>query len=391
MPLILAPGREKSLRRRHPWIFAGAVARNTPTFAPGAVMDVCDAQGAWLARAGVSPASQIRARVWTFDPDEPVDAAFFLRRLHAAVARRRRLPDFTASTGWRMVFAESDGLPGLVVDVYGAVVVFQIVTAGMEAWREAVVAAMQAVFPDEVLVERSDAAVRGKEGLGPRGQVVRGSLPERVFFEEHGIRMEVDVLHGHKTGMYLDQRDNRQAVRRAASGARVLNCFCYTGGFGLAALAGGAAHVTQVDVSAPALALAKRHAEAHGWAAKVEHVEADVFAFLRAQVQAGARYDLIVLDPPKFIEAKAAIPRGCRGYKDINYWALRLLAPEGQLFTFSCSGLLEESLFQKVVADAALDAGVEARILARLTQAADHPVLTSFPEAAYLKGLHLMV
>jgi len=391
MPLILAPGREKSLRRRHPWIFAGAVARNTPTFAPGAVVDVCDAQGAWLARAGVSPASQIRARVWTFDPDEPVDAAFFLRRLHAAVARRRRLPDFTASTGWRMVFAESDGLPGLVVDVYGAVVVFQIVTAGMEAWREAVVAAMQAVFPDEVLVERSDAAVRGKEGLGPRIQVERGSLPERVFFEEHGIRMEVDVLRGHKTGMYLDQRDNRQAVRRAASGARVLNCFCYTGGFGLAALAGGAAHVTQVDVSAPALALAKRHAEAHGWAAKVEHVEADVFTFLRAQVQAGARYDLIILDPPKFIEAKAAVARGCRGYKDINYWALRLLAPGGQLFTFSCSGLLEESLFQKVVADAALDAGVEARILARLTQAADHPVLTSFPEAAYLKGLHLMV
>ncbi|MBZ4685799.1 MAG: domain containing protein [Desulfomicrobiaceae bacterium] len=390
MPLILVPGREKSLRRRHPWIFAGAVARNTPTFAPGAVVDVCDAQGTWLARAGVSPASQIRARVWTFDPDEPVDAAFFLRRLHAAVARRRRLPDFTASTGWRMVFAESDGLPGLVVDVYGAVVVFQIVTAGMEAWREAVVAAMQAVFPDEVLVERSDVSVRGKEGLGPRIQVARGSLPERVFFEEHGIRMEVDVLRGHKTGMYLDQRDNRQAVRRAASGARVLNCFCYTGGFGLAALAGGAAHVTQVDVSAPALALAKGHAEAHGWAAKVEHVEADVFSFLRAQVQAGARYDLIVLDPPKFIEAKAAVARGCRGYKDINYWALRLLAPGGQLFTFSCSGLLEESLFQKVVADAALDAGVEARILARLTQAADHPVLTSFPEAAYLKGLHLM-
>lgn len=391
MPLILAPGREKSVRRRHPWIFAGAVARQSPAFSPGAVVDVCDVQGRWLARAGVSPASQIRARVWTFDPDEAVDAAFFLHRLEAAVARRRCLPDFAACTAWRMVFAESDGLPGLVVDVYDAVVVFQILTAGMEAWRQAVVAAVETVFPDCCLVERSDASVRGKEGLTPRVQVVRGSLPERLFVEEHGIRMEVDVLHGHKTGMYLDQRDNRQAVRRAASGARVLNCFCYTGGFGMAALAGGATHVTQVDVSAPTLALAKRHAEAHGWAAKVEHVEADVFAFVRAQVQAGERYDLIVLDPPKFIDAKAAIPRGCRGYKDINYWAFRLLAPGGQLFTFSCSGLLEADLFQKVVADAALDADVEARILARLTQAPDHPVLTSFPEAAYLKGLHLMV
>ncbi len=391
MSLILAPGRESSLRRRHPWIFAGAIARQPQDLAPGAVVDVLDATNAWCARAGVSPASQIRARVWTFDPQERVDAALILHRLEAAVARRRHLPDFEAATAWRYVFAESDGLPGLIVDGYGETIVFQILTAGMEAWRDAVRTALAAVFPQCTILERSDVAVRKKEGLQERVAVIAGQVPGLVAVEEYGIRFWVDVLCGQKTGMYLDQRTNRQAVRRAAAGARVLNCFCYTGGFGLAALAGGATEVTQVESSATALALAQRNAMANGFEGRVRHVEADVFSFLRAQVQAGERYDLIILDPPKFVEAKAALARGCRGYKDINYWAFRLLAPGGQLFTFSCSGLVDAALFQKVVADAALDAGVEASILAFLAQAPDHPVRTSFPEAAYLKGLHLVV
>jgi 23S rRNA (cytosine1962-C5)-methyltransferase len=392
MSLVLAPGREKSLLRRHPWIFTGALApgHTVAAYAPGSVVDVVDAQGVWRARAGVSPASQICARVWTFDPQEEVTKDLVCHRLEKAVLRRRLRPDFGASTAWRYVFSESDGLPGLIVDGYASTLVFQIVSAGMEPWRQAVVDTLSGLFPEHGIMERSDAAVRAKEGLKPRVGAVRGAIPPLVPVEEHGITYLVDVWQGHKTGMYLDQRENRQKVRAVAAGRRVLNCFAYTGGFGLAALAGGATEVTQVDTSAAALQLAQRHAQIHGWT-QVSYVQTDVFALLRHKVQAGERYDLIILDPPKFVESKGSLPRGCRGYKDINYWALRLLSPGGHLFTFSCSGLVDAGLFQKIVADAALDAGVEAQIVDRLGQAGDHPVLLSFPEAAYLKGLHLTI
>lgn len=388
--LIIAAGREKSLLRRHPWIFSGAVARSKGTPKAGQTVDVVAADGTWLARAAFSPKSQIQARVWTFDPDEPIDTHFFRRRIEQSAARRNSL-DRTGDT-IRLVHSESDGLPGLILDRYAQTLVFQLLTTGAEFWREAIVSALRSLFPDCAILERSDVDVRAKEGLTARVEVVHGPDPSLVTIQENAVRFLVDVTRGHKTGFYLDQRDNRLAVAQAAHGANVLNCFSYTGGFGLAALRGGAEHVTQLDASAPALDLAQRNASLNGfdqrrWAT----VCADAFQMLRTWGKESRSFDLIILDPPKFVDSKASLNRACRGYKDVNLCAFRLLSPGGRLFTFSCSGLLEDSLFQKIVADAALDAGRTGRIVRRLTQAGDHPVALTFPEGAYLKGLEVTV
>ena len=388
--LIIAAGREKSLFRRHPWIFSGAVAAVKGRPASGQTVEVLGQTGQWLARAAFSPKSQIQGRIWTFDVDETVGPEFFLRRIGQSAARRRGLE--AASDALRLVQSESDGLPGLVLDRYAGVLVFQLLTAGAEYWREAVIDALRSLWPDDSILERSDVDVRAKEGLAERVAVVHGQIPERVMIRENGVTYLVDVRAGHKTGFYLDQRDNRLAVGRAACGARVLNCFCYTGGFGLAALAGGASHVTQLDASAPALELAEANREANGFSPEaMTTVCGDAFQILRAWHREGRRFDLVVLDPPKFVDSKASLTRAARGYKDVNLCALRLLNPGGRLFTFSCSGLMEDALFQKIVADAALDAGRTGRIVRRLTQAPDHPVGLAFPEGAYLKGLEIEV
>lgn len=392
--LIISAGREKSLLRRHPWIFSGAVATVKGRPAPGQTVEVMSSSGQWLARAAFSPKSQILGRVWTFDPNESVDEAFFLRRIGQAVQRRAGIiaPDCTAM---RLVQSESDALPGLIVDRYAGVLVFQILTMGCEFWREAIIAALRALFPDVAILERSDVDVRAKEGLAERVEVVHGQIPDLVGIRENGVDYLVDVRAGHKTGFYLDQRDSRLAVAQAArtmDASRVLNCFCYTGGFGLAALHGGAGHVTQLDASAPALALAERNRELNGFASeRMPTVCGDAFQILRAWRKEGRMFDLIVLDPPKFVDSKASLNRAARGYKDVNLCAFRLLAPGGRLFTFSCSGLMEDGLFQKIVSDAALDAGRTGRIIRRLTQAGDHPVDLAFPEGAYLKGLEVAV
>ncbi len=387
--LTLKPGREKSLLRRHPWVFSGAVERLEGDPLPGATVEVRSARGDFLARAAYSPASQIRARVWTFDPNETVGADCFRRRVRAALAARRalRLPDQTDAL--RLVHAESDGLPGLIADRYADLLVAQFLTAGAEFWKDTLADILLEETGLAALYERSDAEVRALEGLAPRAGPLRGSLNlNPLTITEYGLQFKVNIAEGHKTGFYLDQRDNRLRVRALAAGREVLDCFCYTGGFTVNALAGGAKSVLSVDASAEALTLCRANvALNHLPADRHATLEGDVFVLLRKFRDEGRAFDLILLDPPKFAPTAAQAEKAARGYKDINRLAFKLLRPGGILVTFSCSGGVDAALFQKIVASAALDAGVEAQILAPLSQAADHPVSLHFPEGAYLKGL----
>jgi 23S rRNA (cytosine1962-C5)-methyltransferase len=386
--LLLKPGREKSLLRRHPWVFSGAVEQVEGEAAAGDTIAVRSHAGRFLAWAAHSPQSQIRARVWTFDEAEPIDAAFLRARVGAAVARRSTLAGDTDAV--RLVHGEADGLPGVVCDRYAGVAVLQLSSTGAERWRDAVAEAVAAASGCDVLYERSDVEVRALEGLPVRTGALRGAPADLVTITEHGTRYLVDVVHGQKTGFYLDQRANRARIRGLAAGRDVLNAFCYTGGFSLSALAGGARSVLSIDSSAAALALARENLALNGLdAAHAEWLEADVFSALRELRNAGRAFDLIVLDPPKFAPTAAHAERAARAYKDINLLGLKLLRPGGLLATFSCSGGVSPELFQKIVAGAAVDAGVEAQVRARFQADADHPVVLSFPEGEYLKGLLL--
>ncbi len=394
--LILKPGRERSLLRRHPWIFSGAIHDAEDGPASGQTVEVRSSRGDFLARAAYSPQSQIRARVWRFD-DGPVDADFFRKRIQSAIQARvtfspllkREGPGVRSADALRLVHAESDGLPGLVVDRYADLLVMQCLTAGAEFWREAFADLLLAETGLKNIYERSDADVRELEGLPRRAGMLRGTLPDsRITIHEHGLKFLVDFAQGHKTGFYLDQRLNRLRVRELAQGREALDCFCYTGGFTLNALAGEAKSVLAVDASAGALALARENvALNHLPAEKVNFLEGDVFQVLRRLRDEGRTFDMIVLDPPKFAATAAQAEKASRGYKDINLLAFKLLRPGGMLVTFSCSGGVDAALFQKIVAGAALDAGAEVQIIERLSQAPDHPVSLYFPEGAYLKGL----
>ena len=385
--LVVRAGREKSLHRRHPWIYSGAIERVDGAPGSGDTVDVRAHDGAFLAKAAYSPSSQIRARVWSFAP-ETIDAAWFARRVRAAVEARADMLD-AAHTACRLVHGESDGLPGVVADRYGDTLVVQLTSAGAEAWRGAIVDALLAATGASTAVERSDADVRTLEGLAPRVGVVAGALAGPVGILEDGIFHRVDVLGGQKTGFYLDQRDNRRRVRALARGRAVLNAFCYTGGFTLAALAGGARETVSIDSSADALSLARSNLAANpglaGGAASWR--EADVFAELRRLRDEGRRFGLVILDPPKFAPTAAHAARAARAYKDINLLAFKLLEPGGLLATYSCSGGVSAELFQKIVAGAALDARADAAIVGRFAASADHPVALAFPEGDYLKGL----
>jgi 23S rRNA (cytosine1962-C5)-methyltransferase len=392
--LVLNAGKERSLFRRHPWIFAGAVERLQGAARPGDTVEVVSSKGEVLAKAAFSPSSQIRARVWSFEPEETIDDAFFKRRVAAAVARRQSLPELRSAFGplggLRLIHGESDGLPGVIADRYGDTVVLQLTSAGADKWRKAIAGALVKATSCARIYERSDSDVRSLEGLDARTGWLHGepcaALPR---IEEDGIQIEVDIVAGHKTGFYLDQRDNRHLCRHLAQGRSVLNCFCYTGAFSLQALAGGAASVLSIDSSASALAQAQRNLSLNPQlpAQLAQWREADVFAALRELKAAGSRFDLIVLDPPKFAPSAAHAERAARAYKDINLFGFRLLNPGGLLLTYSCSGGIGIELFQKIVAGAAADAGVDARILRKLGPGADHPVALAFPEGDYLKGL----
>ena len=388
----LKPGREKSLRRRHAWVFSGAIERVNGKPTSGDTVELRSASGQVLARAAYSPASQIRARVWTFDPAEEVDAAFFRNRVTRALALRAGLPAAKHSNALRLIHAESDGLPGLVVDRYADVLVAQFLAAGVERWRDPILDALAELTAAEAIFERSDAEVRKLEALPPRVGFARGNRSaSRCPIVEYGLNFRVDVEQGQKTGFFLDQRENRQRVRELASGREVLDGFCYTGGFSIAALAGGARHVTAIESSAPALEVARDNLSANPLdAGKIEFVHGDVFKELRTLRDRGARFQMVILDPPKFAPTAAQARNAARAYKDINLLAFKLLVPGGLLATFSCSGGVSPELFQSIVAGAALDAGAEAKIIERFSAAADHPVALEFPEGEYLKGLLLL-
>ena len=386
--ILLKPGREKSILRRHPWIFSGAIAEVRGSPGDGETIDVIDSRGAFLARAAFSAHSQIRARIWTWDPDEKIGLDFFRSKLIRSVETRTELIDQAETDAWRLVHGESDGLPGLIVDRYGSTLVVQFLSAGVERWREDLADLLKDLADVDLVYERSDAEVRELEGLPSRAGPIRGSFKsEEIQIQENGLRWWVNLRRGHKTGFYLDQRLNRLQVRRFAAGRRVLDCFSFTGGFTLPALDGGAQSVLSIDSSAEALEQARLNLELNGLSSKnVEWVPADVFQALRGFRDRRRTFDLIILDPPKFAASAAQVERAARGYKDINLLAFKLLNPGGLLITFSCSGSVSDDLFQKIVAGAALDAGVTAQIVERLHQGADHPVALNFPEGAYLKG-----
>ncbi len=390
--ITLKKGRERSLKRRHPWIFSGAVEKVAGNPGSGETVEVRDASGQALALAAYSAASQIRARVWSFEVGKTIDGGFFRERIHKALKLREDLQIARTTNAMRLVHGESDGLPGLVVDRYADVLVAQFLSAGAERWREDILDLLKELSSCEAIFERSDAEVRKLEGLEPRTGFVRGNRnAARCAIVEHGLHFRVDVAQGQKTGFFLDQRDNRQRVRALAAGREVLDAFSYTGGFALAALAGGASRVTALESSGAALEVAKENLAANPLdAGRVAFLEADVFKQLRTFRDEGRRFGLIVLDPPKFAPTAAQAKNAARAYKDINLLALKLLSPGGLLATFSCSGGVGAELFQSIVAGAALDAGVEAKIIERFAAAADHPVALEFPEGDYLKGLLLL-
>jgi 23S rRNA (cytosine1962-C5)-methyltransferase len=439
--ITLKTGREKSLLRRHPWIFSGAIERVDGAPVSGDTLPVCDAAGNFLAWAAYNPDSQITARVWSWRKEENIDAGFFHNRIAKALSARRELKLADNSNGMRLIHAESDGLPGLIADRYGDVLVMQIGSAGPERWRDTLADILQDLCKPVCIYERSDSDSRALEGLELRNGVLRGALPDNVAITENGLRFSVDVEAGQKTGFYLDQRDNRALTETLAHDKDVLNCFCYTGGFSLYALRGGAKSVLSIDASSDALRIAAENLANNGLdaaaltrcctksrqstiqqagcgivteasgageaaphsllpeefthtpknAGKAEWLCADVFQALRALRDQGRKFDLIILDPPKFAPTAAFAEKAARGYKDINLLAFKLLRPGGLLCTYSCSGGISEDLFQKIIAGAALDAGVDAQIVHHLHASADHPVLLSFPEGAYLKGLVLRV
>jgi 23S rRNA (cytosine1962-C5)-methyltransferase len=384
--LILRPGREKALKRRHPWIFSGAVARVEGEPVSGDTVEVWSSGGELLAVAAYSPHSQIRARVWDAR-NRTIDGDFFRERIARALSQRADLLAESAVDAVRVVHGESDGLPGIVADRYGDTVVLQLTSAGGERWREEIADALLQATGAVRVWERSDADVRELEGLAPRCGPLRGTAPPgTVIVHEHGLKFEVELERGHKTGFYLDQRDNRKQFRALASGCDVLDCFAYTGGFTVNALAGGARSVTAIESSGAAVALARANAELNGLP-PAEWIEGDVFQRLRQFRDQSREFDLIVLDPPKFAPTAAHAERAARAYKDINLLAFKLLRAGGALMTFSCSGGVSAELFQKIIAGAAVDAAVSARIEGWLHGASDHPVALNFPEGDYLKGL----
>lgn len=386
--LTLKPGREKSVLLRHPWLFASGVDRLSSTPMPGETVQIQSSRGEFLGWAAYSPVSQIRARFWSFSETDVIDSAFLRSRLQRAIQLRMNTIPATETDAVRLIHAESDGIPGLIVDRYQSTLVMQCLSTGIEFWKETLADLLLECTGLSDILERSDADVRALEGLPERISPLRGHPVEQVIITENGLQYKVNLLKGHKTGFYLDQRPNRACMGQFSAGKEILNCFSFTGGFALSALAHEAKSVISIDTSADALALARENLALNQLPAeKAEWLEGDVFQMLRTFRDQNRRFDLIVLDPPKFAPTVTQAERAARGYKDINLLAFKLLRPGGLLFTFSCSGGISADLFQKIIAGAALDANVEARIIAHLGQGCDHPAALNFPEGTYLKGL----
>ena len=385
----LKKGRDKSFNRKHPWIFSGAIDSVKDINTNGENVEIISGDGKFLGYGSYSSHSQISVRVLSFNPDEKIDLDFFQRRINDAAELRKQIIDDKTTDAYRIINAESDLLPGLVVDKYGDYLVCQFLSAGAEYWKKEIVEILINLFNITGIFERSDVEVREKEGLLPSKGVLYGKQPDELIeIIENGNKFFVDVNLGHKTGFYLDQRDNRKILEQFASGKEILNCFSYTGGFSVYAVKAGASKVINVDSSAESLTLAEKNFSLNGIdPSKYENIHDDVFKYLRKLRDTNRQFDVIILDPPKFAESVSQIDKAARGYKDINLLALKLLKKNGLLFTFSCSGHIIPELFNKIIADAAADAGREVHILKYLTQSPDHTMLTSFPEGLYLKGL----
>jgi 23S rRNA (cytosine1962-C5)-methyltransferase len=386
----LRAGKERSLLRRHPWIFESAIAKGSGD--SGETVRVESAEGQFLGWAAFSPSSKIRARMWSFDEKQRIDEGFFQASIAKAVQARARFD--VQSDGVRLIHGESDGLPGLIVDRYGDTLVAQFTSAGVERWKDAIADALLAETGLAKLYERSDASSRTLEGLTEQTGWLRGEGATDLVLQEHGWKLHLSIATGHKTGFYLDQRDSRHkfaSYTQRLQFQRVLNCFCYTGGFSVAALSGGAVHVTSIDSSGPALEMGAANVALNGFdASRATWMDADVNASLRQFGQEGRTFDAIILDPPKFAPTVAHAERAARAYKDINRLAFKLLEPGGVLFTYSCSGGISADLFHKIVAGAGADAGIDGFITERMGGAPDHPMTIAFPEGEYLKGLVVM-
>jgi len=387
--VLLKRGREKPVLNRHPWVFSGAIKRIEGEAADGEVVEVADYQGRFLARGYLNRRSQITVRLLTWDEGEVVGRDFWRRRLERAFASRQALANDPSTDAYRLVNAESDLLPGLIVDRYGDYLVAQFLTLGIERWKAELVSLMADLLNPRGIYERSDVEVRGKEGLAQVSGLLYGEEPpDLVEVTENGHCFLVDVKRGHKTGFYLDQRENRQKLTRYCRSKDVLNVFAYTGAFAVYAAAAGAGRITNVESSTEALGLARRNVALNGFTDREdEYVEGDVFQVLREYRDQGRAFDLIILDPPKFAYSQHQVESACRGYKDINLLAMQIIAPGGILFTFSCSGLVSPDLFQKVLFGASVDAARDVQIIEKLSQASDHPILLTFPESEYLKGV----
>jgi 23S rRNA (cytosine1962-C5)-methyltransferase len=384
--IVLKPGRDKSARNRHPWIFSGAIAQINGQRQPGGLVTVRDAGGRFVAHGYDNVRSQIAVRLLTWREDEKIGPSFWRARLQAAIDRRATLVADAETDAYRLVNAESDGLPGLIVDRYGDWLVLQALTLGIDQRKHELATTLAELLPVHGVYERSDVDVRRHEGLGPAiGPLVGEAPPCPLVIRENGLLFQVDLLQGHKTGFYLDQRVSRARLGAYAAGAELLNVFCYTGGFSAYAARAGATSCCNLDSSAGALAMAQENMALNGLP-PAETLEGDAFQLLRDLWRQGRTFDLVVLDPPKFAQSQRQVERATRGYKDINMLGMRLLRPGGTLCTFSCSGLVSEDLFQKVLFGAAVDVDREVRIMERLAQGPDHPVLLTFPEGAYLKG-----
>lgn len=391
--VTLKKSADSFIKRKHPWIFSGAIEKVEGNPSNGQTVKIFTSNKTIVGSGSFSPSSQIRVRVWSFNPEEKIDSDFFRKKILAASETRKQFIDTSQTSAYRIINAESDGLPGLIVDRYSDFLVCQFLSSGTEFSKEIIIAILDEIFNPAGIYERSDVEVRTKEALQPAKGLLKGSPPnDLIEVDENGFKFLVDIKEGHKTGLYLDQRDNRKLVSEFSNGKNVLNCFSYTGGFSVYALASGAEKVTQVEASSSAIELSVKNLELNNLdSSSVENINGDVFEVLRKLRDERKTFDVIILDPPKFTESASQIQKASRGYKDINLLAFKLLNPSGILFTFSCSGHISPELFQKIVAGAALDSGREVKIIKQISQSSDHPVSLNFPEGLYLKGLVCIV
>jgi len=390
MPSIkLKRGRDKSIGRKHPWIFSGAIESVRDVRSNGETVEIISADGKHLGYGSFSKESQISVRMLSFNPEENPDEIFIKKRIKEALNFRDSIVDKSSTNAYRLINAESDNLPGIIVDKYSDYLVCQFLSAGAEFWKNIVIDALIELTDPICIYERSDVDVRDKEGLVKSKGIIFGKLPDLpIEIIENGNKLLVDIVNGHKTGFYLDQRENRKIISDFARGRNILNCFSFTGGFSVYALKAGASKVINIDSSEEALSLAEKNLINNGFTNnQYENICEDVFKYLRKLRDSNQKYDLIILDPPKFAESVSQVEKASRGYKDINLLAMKLLNPNGILFTFSCSGHITRELFNKIISDAALDSGREVKIIKHLTQSPDHSISTNFPESLYLKGL----